>query len=133
MADRPDSGSESQSDRRESDAGVVVPLPTVKHAAEQAGHAGEEDEEGDVDLGELRVALEDLRREIRSRIRGSDSAEPDSIDWIELFGELRRRVNTFGMVERSGVVDEFGLDEIVLKRSGRLLDFLFDRYWSTLR
>ena len=90
----------------------------------------EDVEDEDVDLDELRVALEDLPQgdpvalsPPRRRDRGGD------IDWMELFSELRRRAGTFGMVERSGAVDEFGLDEVVLERSGRLLDFLLERYW----
>jgi 1-acyl-sn-glycerol-3-phosphate acyltransferase len=33
------------------------------------------------------------------------------------------------MAERSGEVDEFGMDEIVLRRVRPILDLLFDRYW----
>ena len=33
------------------------------------------------------------------------------------------------MCERSGEVDEFGMDEVVLRRARPLLDFLYDRYW----
>jgi 1-acyl-sn-glycerol-3-phosphate acyltransferase len=83
----------------------------------------------EAELDELRSALEDLRREIRARFPASGSVETQGIDWVALFDELRRRLSTLGMVERSGVVDEFGMDEVVLDRSRRLLDFLFDRYW----
>lgn len=105
-----------------SDDSVVVPFPGPEDRREVGG-------DDDVDIDELRVALEDLRREIRSRFDDSEAGAANEIDWMELFSELRRRVGTFGMVERSGVVDEFGLDEVVLNRSQRLLDFLFQRYW----
>jgi 1-acyl-sn-glycerol-3-phosphate acyltransferase len=38
-------------------------------------------------------------------------------------------VNAFGIVERSGEVDEFGADEVVLRRSQPFWDFLHDRWW----
>jgi len=80
---------------------------------------------------ELDAALEDLRLEIRKRFpAGPPSAEATAeIDWIALFEELRRRLNTFGIAERSGEVDEFGADEVVLRRSQRFWDFLQDRWW----
>jgi 1-acyl-sn-glycerol-3-phosphate acyltransferase len=85
----------------------------------------------------LHVALRDLRREIRARASGpvrrappEPSPEPvREFDWQAAFAELRHRVGTFGMVERSGEVDEFGMDEVTLDRSRVLLDFLMDRYW----
>ncbi|MCZ6464670.1 MAG: 1-acyl-sn-glycerol-3-phosphate acyltransferase [Proteobacteria bacterium] len=93
----------------------VVPFPDVGSEIEP-------------DLDELRAALEGLRREIRARFQPA-AVERGEIDWMELFEELRRRVSTLGMVERSGVVDEFGMDEVVMRRGQRLLDFLFDTYW----
>jgi 1-acyl-sn-glycerol-3-phosphate acyltransferase len=38
-------------------------------------------------------------------------------------------MSAFGMSERSGEVDEFGMDELVLRRVRPLLDLLHDRYW----
>ena len=82
----------------------------------------------------LHLALSDLRRKIRSR----SSARPGTrgggeslreFDWQGAFDELRRRFGTLGMVERSGEVDEFGMDDVSLARSRMLLDFLMDRYW----
>ncbi len=81
----------------------------------------------------LHVALRDLRREIRSRAQlPVESREPEiaaEFDWQRAFEELRHRLGTFGMVERSGEVDEFGMDEVTLDRSRTLLDFLMDRYF----
>ena len=80
---------------------------------------------------ELARALDALRDEIRARLplisrRGESRGGPD---WMELFDELRRRANSFGMSERSGEVDEFGMDELVLRRAEPVLDFLMDRWW----
>ena len=65
---------------------------------------------------ELADALDGLRQEIRSRFGPRDLApgERAEIDWIALFEELRRRANAFGIVERSGEVDEFGADALRL-------------------
>ena len=80
---------------------------------------------------ELDRALEELRGEIRRRFgpEAHVGEEETSIDWIALFEELRRRAGAFGIVERSGDVDEFGADEIVLRRTQPLWDFLQDRWW----
>jgi 1-acyl-sn-glycerol-3-phosphate acyltransferase len=101
----------------------------------------------DNDLEVLHLALRDLRREIRLRAHSdvdfdarSDGVEerthessrpevPREFDWFAAFSELRHRLGTFGMVERSAEVDEFGMDEVTLDRSRILLDFLMDRYF----
>jgi len=93
------------------------------------GFAGEEESAGG---HELRRALDALREEIRARLprsSGEGVGGPGGPDWMELFDELRRRVNSFGMSERSGEVDEFGMDELVLRRADPVLDFLMDRWW----
>ncbi len=78
----------------------------------------------------LHLALRDLRREIRARTgHEADSQTPREFDWLEAFDELRHRAGTFGMVERSGEVDEFGMDPVTLRHTRPLLDFLMDRYW----
>ncbi|MEE8581303.1 MAG: lysophospholipid acyltransferase family protein [Myxococcota bacterium] len=102
------------------DVAEVVSLPV-----EEAEHEGADEGES---LDQLRDALEGLRREIRCRFpqRVQSGAK---IDWMPLFQDLRRRLSTLGMAERSAVVDEFGMDEVVLQRSRRPLDFLFERYW----
>lgn len=84
----------------------------------------------DAELEALREALDDLRREIEVRFtrRRAGSSER-SVAFEELFSELRRRLATLGMSERSGEVDEFGMDEVVLRRAAGLFDFLYDRYW----
>jgi len=80
-------------------------------------------------LAEVHHALADLRREIEVRFGSQAQAGGVAGDWMRLFDELRRRLSTLGMVERSGEVDEFGMDEVVLRRARPLLDFLLERYW----
>ena len=77
----------------------------------------------------LRVALDGLRREIRSRFPAPRAHSVDDIDWMALFEALQRWVGALGMSERSGEVDEFGMDEVVLRRARPILDLLYDRYW----
>ncbi len=79
---------------------------------------------------DLTQALAALRQEIRARFpgHGGDPA-PADFDWDALYMNLRRRFGTFGMSERSGEVDEFGMDEVVLRRARPALDFLYDQYW----
>lgn len=62
-----------------------------------------------------------LRDEVRSRIA--------TLDVMRLYEQLRRRVSVLGMDERSGEVDEFGFDELYLRRARPLLDFLYERWW----
>jgi 1-acyl-sn-glycerol-3-phosphate acyltransferase len=78
---------------------------------------------------ELRDALDSLRREIRDRFQAPPSSPLDEIDWMALVQSIQRRVSTLGMSERSGEVDEFGMDEVVLRRTRPILDLLYDRYW----
>lgn len=82
-------------------------------------------------LEEVRQALLDLRREIEERFARRSTEETEGQDWIGLFDGLRRRLATLGMAERSDRVDEFGMDEVALRRAIPLLDFLQDRYWRT--
>lgn len=84
----------------------------------------------DPDLVEVTQALQALRREIQTRFPSRrDEPARSSVDWQALYEQLRRRARTFGMTERSGEVDEFGMDEVTLRHSRLLLDFLFDHYW----
>jgi 1-acyl-sn-glycerol-3-phosphate acyltransferase len=85
----------------------------------------------DLVVDELKHALDGLRLEIRSRFPAPSEPSPnvEEIDWMDLFQTVRRRLNTLGMSERSGEVDEFGVDELVLRRAGALFDLLYDRYW----
>ena len=85
----------------------------------------------DAGLEMLHVALQGLGKEIRGR-RSHLQREVSSqreFDWMEAFQELRHRVGTFGIVERSGEVDEFGMDPVTLRHMRPFLDFLMDRYW----
>ena len=79
----------------------------------------------------LRDALEDLRNQIRSRIPEADrvSAGEPGIDWFGLFDELRSRISTLGMRERSVEIDEFGADAELLIRTRPLLDWMSGSYW----
>ena len=89
------------------------------------------EERREPELGDdLSEALDALRREIRARFPGhGGEPAPAAIEWDALYASLRRRLGTFGMSERSGEVDEFGMDEVVLRRVRPALDFLFDHYW----
>ena len=78
---------------------------------------------------ELREALDGLRGEIRTRFPARERAPVEKIDWVALIQQIQRRVSTFGMSERSGEVDEFGMDEIVVRRARPLLDLLYEHYW----
>jgi 1-acyl-sn-glycerol-3-phosphate acyltransferase len=78
---------------------------------------------------ELREALDGLRGEIRTRFPARERAPAEKIDWMALIQQIQRRVSTLGMSERSGEVDEFGMDEVVLRRARPLLDLLYEHYW----
>ena len=78
---------------------------------------------------ELREALDGLRGEIRTRFPARERAPVEKINWMALIQQIQRRVSTLGMSERSGEVDEFGMDEIVLRRARPLLDLLYEHYW----
>jgi 1-acyl-sn-glycerol-3-phosphate acyltransferase len=82
-------------------------------------------------IDELRNALDSLRREIRTRfpIQAEARSAAERFDWEDLYVRLRRVASTFGMSERSGEVDEFGLDEVTLAQAGPILEFLYDHYW----
>ncbi len=78
---------------------------------------------------ELRDALDGLRREIRSRFLAPARDPVDEVVWMGWIQSIQRRLSALGMSERSGEVDEFGMDEIVLRRTRPILDLLYDRYW----
>jgi 1-acyl-sn-glycerol-3-phosphate acyltransferase len=86
-------------------------------------------EQPDVLSPDLREALDGLRGEIRSRFPARQRAPIESVDWMALIQQIQRRVSTLGMSERSGEVDEFGMDEIVLRRVRPLLELLYEHYW----
>jgi len=80
---------------------------------------------------EVDRALASLRSEIASRFPARRRPEPPRLreEWVRLFDEVRRRLATLGMSERSGEVDEFGMDEVVVGRRRRLLDLLHERWF----
>ena len=88
-----------------------------------------EAEKPDVLSAELREALDGLRGEISKRFPPRERVPVEKIDWVAVFQQIQRRVGTLGMSERSGQVDEFGMDEVVLRRVRPLLDLLYERYW----
>ncbi|MBW2715711.1 MAG: hypothetical protein JRD03_06525, partial [Deltaproteobacteria bacterium] len=78
---------------------------------------------------ELREALDGLRGEINKRFPAREQVPVEKVDWMALFQQIQRSLSTLGMSERSGHVDEFGMDEVVLRRARPLFDLLYDRYW----
>jgi 1-acyl-sn-glycerol-3-phosphate acyltransferase len=112
------------SDRDRSELDNLVTLP-VEGAASMRRAAEPED----AGIEELRVALEDLRREIRSRLPDAGAADEIEVDWLALFDEIRSRFSKLGMVDRTNEVDEFGMDAQILAQGRLLLDLLADRYW----
>jgi 1-acyl-sn-glycerol-3-phosphate acyltransferase len=88
-------------------------------------------DEREAEFEELDQALEALREGIlaRSVAPEQDAAPPEEFDWQGALRDLGRRISAFGMSERSGEVDEFGMDELVLRRVRPLLELLHDRYW----
>jgi 1-acyl-sn-glycerol-3-phosphate acyltransferase len=80
---------------------------------------------------ELERALASLRLEIRTRFPAQRPAHDAAAagEWPRIYTELRRRLATLGMSERSGEVDEFGMDEVVVRRMRGVLDLLFDRWF----
>ena len=80
----------------------------------------------------VRAALADLRHEIRARFHREPSQPPGAAAPAGLdrtLSQLRQRFATLGMRERSGAIDEFGMDEGTLQTLRPVFDFLFDRYW----
>ncbi len=83
----------------------------------------------DAELAELREALEALRAQIQQRFDPGAARESLGLPGESLLQRLRSSLSTLGMSERSGEVDEFGMDELALRRARPLLDLLADRYW----
>ena len=73
----------------------------------------------------LEGALEALVQRIRERVAPGSDAE----DWIALFEELRRRAGSLGVRERSGRVDDFGMDAEFVRAAEPLLELLRTRWW----
>ncbi len=70
-------------------------------------------------------ALTALHAEVRRQL----DRRREAPDLETLFDAVRRRVQTLGMRERSGEVDDFGLDSVVVERSRRYLALLRQHYW----
>ena len=70
-------------------------------------------------------ALDGLRDGIRARIGDA----PGTDELFELFEELRRTVGALGMRERSGELDDFGMDAEFVRAASPLLDLLYKRWW----
>ena len=85
----------------------------------------------EAEFAELDEALESLRAEIRSRFTPAPLRQPSPGEsaLISMVAELRQRLATFGMSEQSGEVDEFGMDEVALRRARPFLELLFDAWW----
>lgn len=84
------------------------------------------------DPSTLTRALDDLRREVQERVDAASaelSGAISSDDLFELFQRARRATATLGMQERSGEVDEFGLDPLVCSRARPMLRLLVERWW----
>jgi len=102
----------------------VVTLPIADRAAHESVLNDER-------LEALRSALEDLRNEIRTRLpeAAGSSDESAGSNALALFDELRSRISTLGMTERSIGMDEFGMEHQSIKRAAPLLDFMLERCW----
>ena len=94
--------------------------------------------EPDGESGELwSAALASLRGELRRRLSGEAAPAGDveagaaaaSFDWVALAEDLRRRLGQFGMRERSGEVDDFGLDPETIRSARPLFSLLRKRWW----
>jgi 1-acyl-sn-glycerol-3-phosphate acyltransferase len=102
---------------------MKAPMPPEEPGSETGWPDGGERED-------VRRALEELRAEVQARLLARRATTPGvGFHWEELFERARRSLSTLGMVERSGEVDEFGMDEVVLRRAGQLFDFLMDSWW----
>lgn len=92
---------------------------------ETGGGNGTDDGSG---LDDVRRALAALRDEVHERLAARREAGAPPA-WDDLFERARRALSTLGMDERSGEVDEFGMDEVVLRRASRAFDLLMDTWW----
>jgi 1-acyl-sn-glycerol-3-phosphate acyltransferase len=81
----------------------------------------------------LSGALLDLRQEISSRFDSQtalgEAGDREPASWVALVEELRLRVPSLWMAERSGAVDDFGLDEQTLRHARPVLEYLRNHYW----
>lgn len=97
---------------------------------ESPGLTADDGQESEEEHEDVRRALQQLREEVQARLLQRRAPSPDQgFDWEELFDRARRSLSALGMAERSGDVDEFGMDDVVLRRAASLFDFLMDRWW----
>jgi 1-acyl-sn-glycerol-3-phosphate acyltransferase len=75
---------------------------------------------------EFEEALAALHETVRAQLARHES---QPLDLPTAFDAVRRRVQTLGMSERAGEVDDFGLDPVVVDRSRRFFEWLRRRYW----
>jgi len=78
------------------------------------------------------AALASLRDELRRRLSPNPAADGDAgpgFDWVALGEDLRRRFGQLGMRERSGEVDDFGLDPETIRSARPLFSLLRKRWW----
>jgi 1-acyl-sn-glycerol-3-phosphate acyltransferase len=83
--------------------------------------------------GELwSAALASLRDELRRRLSPTPDVRAEEgapFDWVALGEDLRRRFGQLGMRERSGEVDDFGLDPETIRSARPLFSLLRKRWW----
>lgn len=78
---------------------------------------------------EFEEALTALHETVRAQLARRES---QGLDLPMAFEAVRRRVQTLGMSERAGEVDDFGLDPVVVERSRRFFEWLRRRYWRVV-
>ena len=71
-------------------------------------------------------ALADLEARARQHL---PSTRDEATDWFALFDELRSHVGQLGMRDRTGEIDDFGLDPEYLRSARPLLHFLRRRWF----
>jgi 1-acyl-sn-glycerol-3-phosphate acyltransferase len=78
-------------------------------------------------------ALAGLRSELRRRLAATPAADASGegagVDWLALAEDLRRRLGQLGMRERTGEVDDFGLDPEMIRTARPLFRLLRRRWW----
>lgn len=124
MSDRDDSDRRSHPPLRH--ASNVVPLPVPEATQLDPLEIAERES-----IEALKEALDDLRVEIRSRLHPerAEARPGDRPDPLALFDELRRRASSFGIRERTGEVDDYGLETDAVRALAPLMDFMIDSYW----
>jgi 1-acyl-sn-glycerol-3-phosphate acyltransferase len=81
-------------------------------------------------LGGLRAELRRRMAKVRGEEAEAGTAAPSpGVDWVALLEDVRRRFGQLGMRERSGEVDDFGLDPETIRSARPLLEFLRKRWW----